>query len=128
MEELTVNVVDTLVMARAMYPGQKNSLDALCTRLEVDRSKRVFHGALIDCELLSEVYLGMTRSQFSLADQFAEEESAEADAPAVVIAPTERPAQLKVLAANAEENAAHEAYLDELDKKAEGGSIWRKTP
>ena len=127
-EELTANVVDTLVMARAMYPGQKNSLDALCTRLEVDRSKRVFHGALIDCELLSEVYLGMTRSQFSLADQFAEEESAEADAPAMVIVPTERPAQLKVLAANAEENAAHEAYLDELDKKAEGGSIWRKTP
>ncbi len=125
-EELTAGVVDTLAMARAMYPGQKNSLDALCARLEVDRSKRVFHGALIDCELLSEVYLGMTRSQFSLADQFAEEESG--DAPTVAVSPAERPANLKVVAADAAENAAHEAYLDELDKKAEGGSVWRKVP
>lgn len=125
-EDLTAGVVDTLAVARSMYPGQKNSLDALCARLEVDRSKRVFHGALIDCELLSEVYLSMTRSQFSLTDQFAEEE--QNASPAVAIASDERPVCLKVIIADSAEVAAHEAYLDELDKKADGGSLWRKIP
>ena len=71
-EALGCKITDTLAMARAMFPGQKVSLDALCSRFEIDRSKRVYHGALIDCELLGEVYLAMTRGQFSLADSFAE--------------------------------------------------------
>ena len=62
-EELGCTVTDTLAMAREMFPGQKASLDALCNRFSVDRSKRVLHGALIDCELLGEVYLAMTRRQ-----------------------------------------------------------------
>ena len=123
-EELAGGVVDTLAMAKGLYPGQKNSLDALCSRLGVDRSKRVFHGALIDCELLGEVYLGMTRAQFSLTDQFAEEEGG--GAPAAVQTAVPRPARLAVLAADAEETAAHEAYLNDLDRAAEGGSLWRK--
>ncbi|SUA21061.1 DNA polymerase III subunit epsilon [Neisseria gonorrhoeae] len=65
-EELGCTVTDTLAMAREMFPGQKASLDALCNRFSVDRSKRVLHGALIDCELLGEVYLAMTRRQFDL--------------------------------------------------------------
>lgn len=125
--QLAAEVTDTLVMAKGLYPGQKNSLDALCTRLGVDRSKRVYHGALIDCELLSEVYLGMTRSQFSLADQFAEEEAADT-AKVQTAAYAERPAQLKIQQADAEETAAHEAYLNSLDQAVEGGSLWRRRP
>lgn len=123
--QLAAEVTDTLAMAKELYPGQKNSLDALCTRLGVDRSKRVYHGALIDCELLSEVYLGMTRSQFSLVDQFAEEE-ADVRAEIRSAAVSERPAHLRVLHADADEMAAHEAYLDGLDQAADGGSLWRR--
>lgn len=72
-EELGCTVTDTLAMAREMFPGQKASLDALCNRFSVDRSKRVLHGALIDCELLGEVYLAMTRRQFDLMGAAAEE-------------------------------------------------------
>ena len=73
-EELGCTVTDTLAMAREMFPGQKASLDALCNRLSVDRSKRVLHGALIDCELLGEVYLAMTRQQFDLMGGEKEED------------------------------------------------------
>lgn len=73
-EELGCTVTDTLAMAREMFPGQKASLDALCNRFSVDRSKRVLHGALIDCELLGEVYLAMTRRQFDLMGETEEEE------------------------------------------------------
>ena len=72
-EELGCIVTDTLLMAREMFPGQKASLDALCNRFSVDRSKRVLHGALIDCELLGEVYLAMTRQQFDLMGEAEEE-------------------------------------------------------
>ena len=72
-EELGCTVTDTLLMAREMFPGQKASLDALCNRFSVDRSKRVLHGALIDCELLGEVYLAMTRQQFDLMGEAEEE-------------------------------------------------------
>ncbi|MDO5059451.1 MAG: DNA polymerase III subunit epsilon [Neisseria sp.] len=114
--ELDCEVTDTLAMAREMFPGQKASLDALCTRFEIDRSKRVFHGALIDCELLAEVYLAMTRSQFSLADAFevSAEEAAVSRAP--------RPAHLKVRLADEAENTEHEAYLDALGEEC----VWRK--
>lgn len=122
-EQIAAEITDTLVMAKERYPGQKNSLDALCTRLNVDRSRRVFHGALIDCELLAEVYLGMTRSQFSLIDQLDETE----DSPTqhTIHQPTisQRPAQLRVQYASTEELAQHEAYLDQLDKQTP--SLWR---
>ena len=66
LDTVVSKVTDTVAMARKLYPGQKVNLDALCNRLGVDKTKRVLHGALIDCELLAEVYLGMTRGQFSL--------------------------------------------------------------
>lgn len=121
-KELTANVIDTLAMARERYPGQKNSLDALCTRLDVDRSRRVLHGALIDCELLGGVYLAMTRSQFTLDMLVTEAGNQEADA----LAHTPRPAVLKVVRANEAELAAHHAYLDGLDKACGGTSIFRQ--
>ena len=127
-EQLAACITDTLKMAKERYPGQKNSLDALCTRLDVDRSRRVFHGALIDCELLAEVYLGMTRSQFSLTDAFdsPENETAATVAQAThsVSAKTRR---LSVLPASADELARHEAYLDALDKACGGNCVWRQT-
>ena len=110
------SVIDTLEMARNKYPGQKNNLDALCNRLGVDRSRRVLHGALIDCELLGGVYLAMTRNQFSLTDGL--EDEAETAAPAAQTtdapAPVFRADSLIVLYADADEAAAHEAYLDGL--------------
>ena len=118
-EELGCTVTDTLVMAREMFPGQKASLDALCNRLSVDRSKRVLHGALIDCELLGEVYLAMTRQQFDLMGGEKEEDE---EVKPVIIAETKRPAHLKVIKANAEELAAHEQYLDGLGEAC----LWRK--
>ena len=119
-EELGCKVTDTLSMAREMFPGQKSSLDALCTRFDVDRSKRVFHGALIDCELLGEVYFAMTRGQFDLMADHGEEADGSYSA-----AKIQRPAHLKVLVANEAELAAHEAYLDTLDKITEGKCVWR---
>lgn len=126
---LAGGVIDTLQMAKERYPGQKNSLDALCTRLDVDRSRRVLHGALIDCELLAEVYLGMTRSQFSLADAF-EAETESTPAVAAYSAPFAATAarRLIVQAASAEELAEHAAYLDALDQAAGGPCVWRQWP
>lgn len=125
-EQLAAEITDTLKMAKTQYPGQKNSLDALCTRLEVDRSRRVLHGALIDCELLADVYLAMTRSQFSLVDDMLAPSAPSAGALAHSVAlPTERVA-LPVRQANTEERAAHEAYLRELDKLAGGACVWRQ--
>lgn len=114
-EDLGCTIIDTLQMAKDMYPGQKNSLDALCTRLGVDRSKRVLHGALIDCELLAEVYLAMTRQQFSLVDSLENGETANAAIHQVQV--FERPEHLKIIAASEEESALHEQYLDDLAKQ-----------
>ena len=122
-EELDCEVTDTLAMAREMFPGQKASLDALCSRFDVDRSKRVYHGALIDCELLAEVYLAMTRGQFSL---MGDESGETAKTEAAVNIVAQRPLHLKVLAASAEETAEHEAYLDGLDKAVGGSCVWRE--
>lgn len=107
-------VTDTLAMAKELNPGQKANLDALCERYEVDRSHRVLHGALIDCELLAGVYLAMTRTQFDLA--------ATLDTVEHQYAP--RPAKLKIQTATDSEEAEHQAYLDGLDKA--GGSLYRQ--
>ena len=118
-EELGCTVTDTLSMAREMFPGQKASLDALCNRFSVDRSKRVLHGALIDCELLGEVYLAMTRQQFDLMGEAEEEGPA---AKPVVSAERKLGAKLKVIKADEAELAAHEKYLDGLGESC----IWHK--
>lgn len=119
-EELGCTVTDTLAMAREMFPGQKASLDALCNRFSVDRSKRVLHGALIDCELLGEVYLAMTRRQFDLMGAAAGEKM---ETKPVAHTETKRSGKLKVIRADENELAAHGRYLDGLGEAC----IWRKT-
>jgi DNA polymerase-3 subunit epsilon len=113
------NIVDTLKMAREMRPGKKNSLDALCGEFGVDNSGRQLHGALLDAELLAEVYLGMTRGQESLMMDL---EMGAAEVAALAIG--ERP-PIRVLAASADELAEHERVLAEIDKESKGKTLWR---
>lgn len=117
-------VLDTLVMARERYPGQRNSLDALCKRLGVDNSARDLHGGLIDAQLLAEVYLAMTSGQVAL--DLAFESAPEQGGSTQVVMPVVLTRRPKVLRASEDELAAHERRLDALDKSAGGVSIWRK--
>lgn len=118
-------VIDTLVEARAMFPGKRNNLDALCDRLSVDRSARSLHGALIDCELLAEVYLAMTRGQESLLIDFPDEGAA-GQRPGALNAAQAPRGPLRVHAASEAEAKEHEAYLDALDKAVKGSCVWRQ--
>ena len=123
--DLAFEVTDTLVMAKQRFPGQKNSLDALCNRLKIDRSKRVLHGALIDCELLAEVYLAMTREQYGLGIDSQTEKTA--DSPIHTINHDfTRPQYLKVVQASDEELAQHNAYLDNMTKQNGGNCLFRQ--
>lgn len=117
------SVTDTLAMAKEQFPGKRNSLDALCDRFEIDRSNRVLHGALIDCELLAEVYLCLTRGQDSLLIDFGSGSADDASGQSRFVR-TKGP--LKIPAPTEEELAAHEAYLDVLDKNVKGQCLWRK--
>jgi DNA polymerase III subunit epsilon len=114
-------ITDTLVMAREMFPGKSNSLDALCKRLEVDNSNRTLHGALLDAGLLAEVYIRMTRGQDSLVIDAAE--AAQGDR--VLAAIDFSRFDLPVLLADEAELAAHEGVLAELDKSSGGKTAWR---
>ena len=118
----TERVIDTLQLARRRYPMGPNSLDALCRRYGIDNTKRTKHGALMDAELLAEVYLALTRGQESLVMDL-DEPSAAQTAAALVDAK-----KLSVLRATDEEIKAHEKILDAIDKAAKenGGSLWRK--
>jgi DNA polymerase III subunit epsilon len=114
-------VTDSLTMAREMFPGKSNSLDALCRRLEVDNTNRTLHGALLDAGLLAEVYIRMTRGQDSLVQNDEEAGTAELALEAVDFSLL----QLPVLAANGDEAAAHDKVLAELDKASGGKTVWR---
>jgi DNA polymerase III subunit epsilon len=116
-------VIDTLAMARERYPGQRNSLDALCKRLGVDNSARGLHGGLIDAQLLADVYLAMTSGQVMLDLAF---EHAGDDTGAAVVAPVALLRRPRVLRADVAELAAHELRLDALDKAVQGTSVWRQ--
>ncbi|MGL6071284.1 DNA polymerase III subunit epsilon [Craterilacuibacter sp.] len=116
------SVIDTLVMARDQRPGKRNSLDALCDHFDVDRSNRTVHGALIDCELLAEVYLWMTRGQESLVMDIEPEER---EVNTLELVSFERK-PIPVLRASTEEQQAHEHYLDALDKSVKGVCLWRQ--
>lgn len=120
-EQLCANVIDTLREARDMFPGKRNSLDALCDRFEVDRANRTLHGALIDCELLSEVYLWMTRGQESLMMDIEVNTPMVEQAGAMPV----KHQPLTVCRASDEELAEHAAYLDSLDKSVKGQCVWR---
>ena len=120
-KDICSNVVDTLKEARALYPGKKNSLDALCDRFEIDRSNRTLHGALIDCELLSEVYLTMTRGQHTLDMEGVDQGSVGGE----TAQKYERPEHLRVLRATEEELQLHQNYLAMLDKASDGATLYR---
>jgi len=115
------SVIDTLALARELHPGKRNNLDALCDRYQIDNSKRTLHGALLDANLLAEVYLAMTRGQNSLMIDMA-------PAPKTAAATRRAAGQLElvVLAPSAEELDAHEKQLAELDKASNGATLWRK--
>ena len=115
-------VLDTLQLARRMHPGQRNGLDALCKRYSVDNSHRDLHGALLDADLLLEVYLAMTGGQGALTlGETAERPEANSG-----VRRAERPAgTLVVRRADAAEVAAHEARLAALDKASGGRTVWR---
>ena len=121
--EHVAEITDSLLMAREMFPGKANSLDALCKRLEVDNSNRALHGALLDAGLLAEVYIRLTRGQDSLVIDAGDEGRQQVQVAAVDLSAYALP----VLAASAEEVAAHEAMLAELDKASGGKTIWRQT-
>jgi DNA polymerase III subunit epsilon len=118
-------VLDTLVLARQMHPGQRNNLDALCKRYSVDNSHRDYHGALLDARILAEVYLAMTGGQANLtlsAGSDAARSRARQAAPARVGAL----ALIRVIRAGEDEMAAHEQILALLDKASGGKTVWRK--
>ena len=117
------SVTDTLVMARRLFPGKRNSLDALCGRYYIDNSHRTLHGALLDAEILADVYLLMTGGQTRL--ELVSVDSAEqkgSDAQALDVRPQ---GELKIVAASADELAAHEKRLDLVAKKG-GRCLWRE--
>ena len=116
------SVLDTLAMARERYPGQRNSLDALCRRLGVDNAHRKLHGALLDAELLAEVYLGMTSGQGDLGLLAAGEPESADGKSGLDLAAVAAIARV-VLRADADELAAHEARLRKIAGKA-GKSLW----
>jgi DNA polymerase-3 subunit epsilon len=120
------SVLDTLKMARDKHPGQKNNLDALCKRYEVDNSNRELHGALLDAEILADVYLAMTGGQVSMtlaaeepADAPLEDSSDETEADLSKVS-------LTVLRASDEELEAHQAMLEALNKASGGNSLWNE--
>jgi DNA polymerase-3 subunit epsilon len=113
-------VIDTLVQAKELHPGKRNSLDALCDRYGVSNSHRKLHGALLDAELLADVYLSMTRGQNSLGMDIEEEVAPGAE----LLAPVPL-ADIIFAPASEEELAAHEATLAGLDKAVKGACIWR---
>ncbi|MET0961690.1 MAG: DNA polymerase III subunit epsilon [Noviherbaspirillum sp.] len=115
-------VVDTLVQAKSMHPGKRNSLDALCDRYGISNAHRVLHGALLDAELLAEVYLAMTRGQNSLTIDLHVEEDEQAGEDGQVSMAL---AEVLVLRAANEELEAHELVMNSLDKEVRGSCIWR---
>ena len=113
------SVTDTLKMAKELYPGKRNNLDTLCERYEVDNSSRTLHGALLDAELLAEVYLAMTRGQESLLIELETESTLD-------LAANLHELHLIVLPASAEELEAHTRQLEMIEKESKGKCLWRQ--
>ena len=120
--ECVGSISDTLYMAREMFPGKSNSLDALCKRLEVDNSNRQLHGALLDAGLLAEVYIRLTRGQDSLTIDLGEAQGQMISVAQIDLSQFD----LVVLAPSEAELLAHQAMLAELDKASGGKTQWRK--
>lgn len=120
-----VQVTDSLTMAREMFPGKSNSLDALCRRLEVDNSNRTLHGALLDAGLLAEVYIRLTRGQDSLVIDAGGASFTSGGAVAEPLASLDA-FTLYIVPVSDDERSAHEAVLADLDKASSGKTVWRR--
>jgi DNA polymerase-3 subunit epsilon len=119
-------VVDTLALARRLHPGQRNSLDALCKRYSIDNSGREYHGALLDAQLLADVYLAMTGGQATLSlDRNSSEPGGQVSAPRQI---DRTGLDLRVIHATAEELLEHERQLQLIDKASKGKTLWRSCP
>ncbi len=115
-------VTDTLKVAKELHPGKKNNLDALCDRYQIDNSHRTLHGALLDTELLAEVYLAMTRGQESLlGDEGNEENGVHLNASGEAIR-----LSVRVLPASEDELALHKAQLEDIEKASKGACLWKR--
>jgi DNA polymerase-3 subunit epsilon len=120
------SVLDTLAMARKKHPGQRNTLDALCGRYDVDNSRRDKHGALLDAEILADVYLAMTGGQRVLSLDAEAASSGEEPGPTAVRRVVRDASRLVVVPANADERAAHEERLRAIDRACGGAAVWRR--
>jgi len=121
LKHCVAKVTDSLVMAKEIFPGKRNSLDALCGRLEVDNSGRTLHGALLDAELLADVYINLTRGQNSLMMDVSPAEQVQESQPAVDLTQF----SLTLLVADEAELSAHDALLADIDKFSQGKTVWR---
>lgn len=115
------SVIDTLRMAKDLHPGKRNNLDALCERYQVNNAARTLHGALLDAQLLAEVYLSMTRGQESLIMEVEHAPVATA-----AEARTRASLELVVLRASEEEMTAHAKYLEDIEKASGGKCLWQR--
>jgi len=119
------SILDTLVMSREMHPGQRNSLDALCKRYEIDNSQREKHGALLDAEILADVYLTMTGGQVSLSlGNHDEQQQGSTQYEPVLLVDSDRPA-LKVIKASTDELEIHSQYLQAINKASNNTCVWK---
>nr|MDP2191676.1 DNA polymerase III subunit epsilon [Rhodoferax sp.] len=123
-KQFVASVTDTLALAKEIFPGKRNSLDALCVRLGVDNSGRTLHGALLDAELLADVYINLTRGQDALLIDLGSAQNAGPSAVQIDL----RGFTLQVLAANDQEIAAHDDVLTQIDKASGGKTVWRPAP
>lgn len=117
-------ILDTLVMARKMHPGQKNDLNSVCQRYEIDNSQRTLHGALLDAEILADVYLAMTGGQTGFFDESGSSASLNHSNEIVRIDPNREP--LPVICATEDELKAHEQWLQKLEQESGGPCLWRQ--
>lgn len=126
--ESCCKITDTLTMARQMHPGQRNSLDALCKRYDIDNTHRELHGALLDAEILADVFLSMTGGQTALSFQAndAEPENAENITNINTNSSLERTQSLKVIIASSEEEKLHQQRLQAIDTYSDGATLWRR--
>ena len=113
-------IIDTLAMAKDLHPGKRNNLDALCDRYQVDHSARTVHSALLDAELLSDVYIAMTRGQDSLAIGLEAGNGIEK----INVAMAERPVSLKVLRADLDEHKRHASHVAAINEASGGKAVW----
>ena len=121
LKEYCAGIVDTLKIAKELHPGRKNNLDALCDRYQVDNSKRALHGALLDAELLADIYVAMTRGQESLMMDGEDRASLRCE---VALASVKR--ELVVIAASPEELQEHMQQLQEIEQASNGNCVWNK--